>query len=222
MNLPTTQNSTDTLKVSAADAPSLFVAYIKSELELGETEFLFGLSYADGATRQNHIDDEEPTALSARSRLYGADLLVTHHFSQGAILTLQSEWISREMSGDTYSYDAGAKLTDTPTDKKQSGFCTQVVYDFNKHYSSGLRYDSIYKNRLSYNSVDENLAENMNKYSAMITYKPLESLFFRVQYSHNDALYNESMTQESIETLTLQANITIGKHSAHLSHHEHH
>jgi len=62
----------------------------------------------------------------------------------------------------------------------------------------------------------------MNKYSAMITYKPLEAAYFRLQYSHNNALYNESGLRQSVDTVTLQANITIGSHKSHSSHDEHH
>ena len=222
MSLPNPSGSSTELEVSGADAPSLFVAYVKSELEIKETHILLGLSYANGSTRQNHIDDEEPSAFSGDSSIYGADLLIKHHFSNHSVLTFQSEWLSRDMSGDSYSYNGASALVKALQDKKQSGYYTQLVYDFNENYNCGVRYDSIYENEVKNNSLNERLPEDMNKYSAMITYKPLEAAYFRLQYSHNNALYNESGLRQSVDTVTLQANITIGSHKSHSSHDEHH
>ena len=212
MSLPNSIGSSSTTDIASTTAPSLYIAYVKTSFELGETDILAGLSYANGSSSINHIDEEEPAAFSGDSKLYGADLLVKHHFENHSVLTWQSEWLSRDMSGDSYTYDGSDNLLPTATDKTQSGYYTQLVYELNQKWSSGARYDNIYKS---------DVEGDLDKYSAMLTYSPVESVFFRVQYSRNNALYEE-LNQQEIDTIILQANITIGHHKAHKMHDEHH
>ena len=203
-------NTTD---IATTTAPSLYLTYIKTSFKLDQTDILAGLSYADGSSSINHIDEEEPAALNGDSKLYGADLLLKYHFDNHSVLTSQSEWLSREMSGNSYSYDENSGLlVTTATDKTQSGYYTQLVYEFNEKWSSGARYENIYESDVN---------SDLDKYSAMLTYSPVESAFFRLQYSRNNALYDEVDGQQEIDTVTLQANITIGHHKAHKMHDEH-
>ena len=212
MSLPDSNTSNNTTDIAATTAPSLYVTYLKTSFKLGQTDIFAGLSYADGSSSINHIDEEEPAAFNGDSKLYGADLLVKHHFDNHSVLTWQSEWLSRDMSGNSYSYSDIGNLEKDPTDKTQSGYYTQLVYEFNEKWSSGARYENIYESE-----VDSDL----DKYSAMLTYSPVESAFFRLQYSRNNALYDENQNQQEIDTVILQANITIGHHKAHKMHDEH-
>jgi hypothetical protein len=54
----------------------------------------------------------------------------------------------------------------------------------------------------------------MDKYSAMIEYNTSEFARFRLQYNRNNALYEDN-EQQHIDTVILQANISIGAHAAH-------
>ncbi len=203
-----------------ANAPSLYIGYVKSSFDIGDTTILGGLSYAQGASRIDHsTDDENPHAFSGTSRLYGVDFLVKHYFDSYSFLKFQNELLYRDMDGtqytnidtttDPYSY------SQTPMTKKQAGFYSQLVYAYNKNWHAGIRYDSIIKNDVTKNAPAAFAPTNMDKYSAMIEYNTSEFARFRLQYNRNNALYNEEGVQQHIDTIILQANISIGAHAAH-------
>jgi len=49
----------------------------------------------------------------------------------------------------------------------------------------------------------------------MIEYHTSEFARFRVQYSRDNAMFNEDGAREKIDTVVFQANISIGAHAAH-------
>lgn len=200
-----------------AQAPSLYVGYIKSSFDIGDTTILGGLSYARGASRIDHSsDDENPHAFSGMSSLYGADLLVKHYFDSYSSLKLQSEYLYRRMDGTQYGdidYNTNPyTYSSISMAKRQGGFYTQLIYAHDKNWGMGLRYDAITQNTIS---TSPNIATDMNKYSAMVEYHTSEFARFRLQYNRNNALYNENGVQQHIDTILLQANISIGAHAAH-------
>lgn len=202
------------------NAPSLFVTYAKTSFDIGDTTVLAGLSYASGSTRLDHSDDAEaPYAFSGDSVLYGADLTIKHYFDSYSFLSLQSEFIAREMHGTHYYITDNTvepyTYTSSLMTKEQSGFYSQLVYAHNKNYSVGLRYESILQNDVIEDNINLNEPANLNKYSAMIEYHSSEFARFRLQYNRNEALYNEALEQQKINTVMFQANISIGAHGAH-------
>lgn len=199
------------------DAPSLYIAYVKTSFDIGDTTLLGGLSYAKGSSRLDHTDDEEgPHAFSGDSTLLGADLTIKHYFDSYSFLALQSEYLSRNMQGIQYNLDANGSVTSSPDlTKDQSGLYTQLIYAHDKNWQMGVRYESIYQNDIQANGVDQNKPTDFNKYSAMVEYHTSEFARFRLQYNRNNALFNEEGDRESIDTIILQANISIGAHGAH-------
>ncbi|MEA3523522.1 MAG: hypothetical protein U9R50_11185 [Campylobacterota bacterium] len=199
--------------IDAADAPGLFVGYIKTAYDIGDTTIMPGISYARGSSRIDHSEDEEnPHAFSGMTSLYGADLTVKHYYDSYSFLSWQSEWMMRKMDGRTYAIGTDKSAQ---TQKNQSGFYSQLVYGMNKNWRMGARYDLIYQNDVEKNSVTVDLPNDFNRYSAMIEYHPSEFSRFRLQYNNNNALYNEEGEQQHVNTLMLQANISIGAHGAH-------
>ncbi len=201
-----------------ADAPALFVGYIKTSFDIEDTTLLAGLSYAQGTSRIDHLDDEDPHVFSGDSKLYGADLVVKHYFDSYSFLKWQSEVLGREMDGTQFNL----KPTDTtvlqssPTlTKKQAGLYTQLVYGINKSWHTGLRYDTIFQNDITSNGKSVDKGNNFNKYSAMVEYHTSEFARFRLQYNHNNSLYDEEGNRQNVNTIILQANISIGAHGAH-------
>jgi len=196
--------------------PSLYLAYIKSSFDIGDTTLLGGISYARGASRIDHSEDEEnPHAFSGTSSIYGADFLVKHYFDSYSWLKWQNEYLYRDMDGTQYAInptDATIALGSTALTKKQAGFYSQLVYMYDMNWGAGLRYDTITQNDVSTNPA---IATDMDKYSAMIEYHSSEFARFRLQYNRNNALYNEDGVQENIDTIIFQANIAIGAHAAH-------
>ena len=211
-----------TIIAERADAPSLYIGYIKTSLDVGDTTVLAGLSYAKGASRIDHSDDDEnPHAFSGDSTLYGVDLVVKHYFDSYSFLSLQSEYLSRKMEGTQYS-DINETLgyNSVALTKEQSGFYAQVVYAYDKNYRFGVRYDAITQNDITANGNLLDKPSNMNKYSVMAEYHTSEFARFRLQYNRNNALYSEAedgepQVQQSLNTIILQANISIGAHAAH-------
>ena len=201
--------------VKYEDAPSLYIGYIKTSFDIEDTSILAGISYAKGSSRIDHSDDEEEAhAFSGDSTLYGADLTIKHYFDSYSFLTLQSELLKRDMDG-TYYTDFDTTVSSISMNKKQSGIYSQLIYGVNKNWQMGIRYDSIYQNDIKANNTLKDMPNDFDKYSAMIEYHTSEFARFRLQYNRNNALYNEDGKQENIDTIMLQANISIGAHSAH-------
>ena len=201
-----------------ADAPAMFVGYIKTSFDIKDTTILGGLSYVQGSSRIDHSDDEEAHVFSGDSKLYGADLVVKHYFDSYSSLKWQSEVLYRDMDGTQYNLSSSDNtiVTSSPAiTKKQAGLYTQLVYGINKSWKTGLRYDTIFQNDVTSNGNDVDKGNNFNKYSAMIEYHTSEFARFRLQYNRNSALYNEDGDRKNIDTLMLQANISIGAHGAH-------
>ena len=193
------------------------IGYIKSSFDIGDTTVLGGVSYAKGSSRIDHTGDEEgPHAFSGDSELYGIDLKVKHYFDSYSSLEWQSEILSRKMEGTQYALNtAGDALVSPSMTKKQSGFYSELLYSPNKSWRMGARIDSIFKNDVIANGVNQDKPDNLNKYSAMVEYYTSEFARLRLQYNHNKALYNEDGQRNDINSIILQANFAIGAHGAH-------
>ncbi len=202
---------------SEVRAPSLYVGYVKTSFDIGNTTILPGISYAYGSSRLDHFEDEEnPHAFAGDSALYGADLTVKHYFDSYCFLTWQSEWMMRDMDGTQYANNTDTNTTSSADlNKKQAGYYTQLVYALNQNWRAGVRYDNIYMNDVTENGTDKDLPDNFNRYSAMAEYHPSEFSRIRLQYNRNNALYNEEGERQDINTVMLQVNIAIGAHAAH-------
>ena len=198
-----------------ADAPSLFLGYIKSSIDIGDTTILGGLSYAKGKTRLDHSDEEEDAdkhVLAGKSELYGVDLVVKHYFDSYSGLSWESQYLQRKIEGDLYQFDG----TKSKTVKEQAGIYSQLVYTVNKSWKLGARYDSIFKNTI--NGTDG--IDDFKKYSAMIEYNTSEFTKLRLQYNQNRALYahdeaTDTHNLRKVNSVILQANFAIGAHGAH-------
>ncbi|MEA2092279.1 MAG: hypothetical protein U9O83_07945, partial [Campylobacterota bacterium] len=217
-SIHTSELNATNANIEYADAPSLYVGYLKTSFDIDDTTILAGVSFARGASRIDHSEDEEgPHAFSGMSTLYGADLVVKHYFDSYSSLKWQSEWLGRKMEGTQYNIDAntGAVVSSPDLMKKQYGYYTQLVYTLDKSWKMGARYDNIYKNYVTANTVDTKKPDDFYKYSAMLEYSTSEFARFRLQYNHNSALYNEDGNKQNVDTIILQANISIGAHGAH-------
>ena len=204
-------------KLEGTSAPSLYVGYLKTSFDVGDTTIAGGVSYAQGDSMVDHSGDEEgPHVFSGDSKLYGADLVVLHSFDSYRSVKWQSEWLSRELDGTQHNLSAVVPyVTDVNINKKQSGLYSQIIYTHDQNWKMGMRYDTIYQNDVKANGTDLNKPTDFNKYSAMLEYHTSEFARFRVQYNRNDAMYNEDGNKQSVNTIMLQANISIGAHSAH-------
>jgi hypothetical protein len=198
--------------IEGTDAPSLYVGYMKSSFDVGDTTIFGGLSYAQGDSLINHSEDDDDDAhiFKGDANLYGADLVVLHALDSYSSFKWQTEWLSRELDGTQYTPTTSADIN-----KKQSGLYSQLIYTHDTNWRMGVRYDTIYQNDIIKDGTDINEVDDFNKYSAMIEYHTSEFARFRLQYNHNEAMYDEDGLRQNIDTIMLQANIAIGAHAAH-------
>jgi hypothetical protein len=202
-------------RIEGTDAPSLYVGYVKSSFDIGDTTIFGGLSYAQGDSLIDHSGDhEEAHVFKGDAKLYGADLVVLHALDSYRSFKWQTEWLSRELDGVVYG-DLTTPEDFTSMNKKQSGLYSQLIYTHDKNWRMGVRYDTIYQNDITEDGVGINEPNDFNKYSAMIEYHTSEFARFRLQYNRNEAMYNEEGLRQNLDTIMLQANIAIGAHAAH-------
>ncbi|MGE0737555.1 hypothetical protein [Sulfurimonas sp.] len=210
---------TATEEIAGSDGVSMVIAYIKASHDIGNTTLLGGLSYAQGDSRIDHIDEheaEEGHAFSGDAKLYGADFVVLHQLDSYSSIKWQSEYLQRELDGTQYAYNATSGDLMQPTMlKEQGGLYSQLIYTHDKNWRMGVRYDTILKNDVTNNGSDVEQPSGLDKYTAMIEYHTSEFARFRLQYSHDNAMFNEDGEREKIDTIILQANISIGAHAAH-------
>ncbi|MGB5966118.1 MAG: hypothetical protein WBG65_11415 [Sulfurimonadaceae bacterium] len=187
--------------ITAGDAPSLAVGYLKNSFDVDDTTLLFGVSAASGDA--NIIN--EAIAFDGKTKLYGADLLVKSYFDSYSYLSWQSELMYRDMSGKDVTANSDLTI-------KQAGVYSQLVYTYDRNWRSGLRYDRIFYTEE--NGQDQ--SNSLNKYTFMAEYNPSEFSRLRAQYSHSNA-FTDAITGniQDINEFILELNIAIGSHGAH-------
>ena len=203
------------IKVSDTKKPNLYTFFIKPSFDVGNASILAGLSYAQGGTRINHLQDEDPHALSGTTKIYGADLTVRYNIDSYRYITWQSEYLYRKFDGRVYRYDLAGNLITPSRETKQSGFYSQVVYKFDQRWRTGIRYDLINKNDVIVNGTNINLPDNLYRYSFMIDFLPSEFSRIRLQYNYDKSLFTQDLQRKTNQEIILQFNIAIGAHGAH-------
>lgn len=198
------------------DGASLYVGYLKASQDFGNTTILGGISYAQGESRIDHSTDEEgPHVFSGDAKLYGADFVLLHSLDSYSSIKWQSEYLERELDGIQYANNDLGNFVSPTMLKKQSGLYSQLIYTYDKNWKIGLRYDTILKNDVTKANLAVEQPDNLDKYTAMVEYHTSEFARFRLQYSQDNAMFNEAGQRERINTIILQANISIGAHGAH-------
>ncbi len=171
---------------------NLYVGYLKSSIDVGEDlSILGGISLAHGKNLTTHTTD-----------VYGVDLTMREQFGAYSALVWQSEYLQRNKELDQIT-------------NKQGGFYSELSYQYNRNYFGGVRYDAIVKNDIDlskkYSGINTN---NLDKYTAMIEYKPFPMSRLRLSYSYDrtKVIVGERKT---INTVMLSLNIAAGAHNAH-------
>ncbi len=166
---------------------NLYVGYLKSSIDVtDDISMLGGVSLAHGKTPTNNDSD-----------IYGVNLTIRNQLGSYRALIWQSEYLQREREND-----------------KQGGLYTELVYQHNSNYSLGVRYEDITKNDTdlsAYNTID---TDNLQKYTAMIEYKPFPFSRLRLEYSHDKTKIINNQRRDT-DTVMLSLNIAAGAHGAH-------
>ena len=198
--------------------PALWIAYLKSSFDLGFGTVLAGVSVAKGESHIDHLEDEEDAhAFAGDTTMYGVDLTYKKYFSANHVITWQSEYLYREMDGTRYIPNVAENdwKKELSLVKKQAGFYTELVYQYDKNWRTGLRYSAINKNDIVVNTTKKDEVDDMYVASAMLEYNPSEYSRIRLQYNHDSSLYDEEGHKNNKNEIVLQFNYAIGAHGAH-------
>ncbi|QOP45932.1 outer membrane beta-barrel protein [Sulfurimonas paralvinellae] len=173
---------------------NLYVGYIKSSLDLtDDLSVLGGVSFAHGKTD-----------LEKDSDVYGVDLTFREQFNSYSALTWQSEYLQRNK-------DTNATVNPT---QKQGGFYSELIYQYNNNYSAGIRYEKIIKNDTDLSAYNGINTDNLDKYTAMLQYKPFPFSRLRLEYSHDRTkVINDQ--RKDVDSVMMTLNIAAGAHGAH-------
>lgn len=173
---------------------NLYIGYLKSSIDVGDDlSILGGVSLAHGSNYDNDVNN--PTDI------YGVDLTLREQLGAYSSLIWQSEFLQRNK-------DLG-----TQTDK-QAGLYSELIYQYNNNYSGGFRYDAITKNDTDLSDYADINTDNLNKYTAMLEYKPFPMSRLRLSYS-NDRTKIIAGERKDINEVMLTLNIAAGAHGAH-------
>lgn len=165
---------------------NLYIGYLKSSFDLGDTTTLLA-----GASLLHGTND-----VGKSTNIYAADLTLKTAFDSYSSLMWQSELLYRDKSV-------------VNAQEKQAGYYTQLICQYNQNWATGVRYDSLYKNL-------DNLPDDLEKYSAMLEYKPFEFTKFRLQYVYDKSkFYGTDMQRKDTSEILLGFTIEAGAHGAH-------
>ena len=168
---------------------NLNIFYLKSSFDVTDyTSLLLGATWMHG----KYTNAALPSSVD--SNIYAADITLKHVFDSYSSLTWQSELLQR---------DKDIK----PASQKQAGLYSELIYKYNQNWATGARYDLLYKN------ID-NQPDDLDKYSAMLEYKPFEFSKLRLQGSYDRSKLINGERKDITEFL-LSLTIEAGSHGAH-------
>ena len=166
---------------------NLYVGYLKSSIDIGDDlSVLGGVSLAHGK-HEGHSSD-----------IYGVDLTLRQELGGYSALTWQSEFLQRDMD----------------VNSKQAGLYSELIYKYDNHYSTGIRYDAITKNDTDLSKYPNIDTKNLDRYTAMVEYHPFPMSRLRLSYAHDRTKVIAGERKDN-DQITLSINIATGAHGAH-------
>jgi hypothetical protein len=165
---------------------NLYIGYLKGSMDITDTTILLaGTSIAHGKNEDGHD-----------TNLYGTDLTIKTALDSYSNLLWQSELLYRD------------KKTENGTEK-QAGYYTQLVYQYDQNWKTGIRYDSLFKNI-------SDQPDDLDRYTAMVEYKPFEFTKFRLQYTYDRSkAFGSNDERKNLSEILLGFTVETGAHGAH-------
>jgi hypothetical protein len=206
--------SNNAVEVKDVNGPGIYTGFIKTSFDIGKLAVLAGGSCAMGKTRLDHgLADDEGHAVSGDAGVYGGELVFKYIIDSYRYISLEGEYLYRDLNGDLYRADAGG-TTESVLEKKQSGYYGQVVIKPFMNWRFGLRQEMLMKNDIKIAGIMQDTEKNLQKYSAMLEYNPSEFSRIRLQYNYDKTVFIEEK-EEPVHEVILQFNLAIGAHGAH-------
>ena len=166
------------------DGINQMVAYLKTAVDLTDMTTLLG-----GVTYMQGKDGFGDT------KIYGADLTIRTSLDSYSSLKWQNELLYRK------------KPLEDGSVADQAGLYSELIYDYNQNWSGGIRYDTLFKNI-------PGEPEPLDRYSAMLMYKPFEFTKLRLQYTYDKSKYFAG-EQKNMQEILLDLTFEAGAHGAH-------
>ena len=165
---------------------NLYIGYLKSSFDL-----------SDESTVLAGVSIAHGKNITGKTTdIYGVDLTIKTALDSYSSLLWQSELLYRD------------KQINGP-DEKQAGYYTQLVYQYDQNWAAGIRYDSLYKNL-------DHQPDDLDRYTAMLEYKPFEFTKFRLQYTYDQSkVFGIDDQRQDISEILLGFTIEAGAHGAH-------
>ncbi len=165
---------------------NLYIGYLKSSIDLSDTTTLLA---GASVLHGKNIDAKS-------TNIYGVDLTIKSVLDSYSSLMWQTELLYRDQSLQS-------------ANEKQAGYYTQLIYQYNQNWSVGARYDSIFKNL-------DTEPDDLDRYTAMLEYKPFEFSKFRLQYVYDQSkVFGIDDQRQDISEILLGFTIEAGAHGAH-------
>jgi hypothetical protein len=182
---------TNDMSFGDTEENNLYVGYLKSSVDIGDDlSILGGVSIAHGKNTTENTTD-----------VYGADLTLREQLGSYSSIVWQSEYLYRNK-------DIGTSKD------KQAGLYSELVYHYNKNWGGGVRYDAIVQNDTDLSAYAGLDTANLDKYTAMLEYKPFPMSRLRLEYSF-DRTKVIAGERKDINEVMLTLNIAGGAHGAH-------
>ncbi len=206
--------SNNQIEKKSAGAPNVYTGFIKSSFDAGDFTILYGVSGAGGKARINHdLTDDSGHALYGDTLILGGDLTVKYLIDSYRYLSLQGEYLQRNINGNLYKAGTTGTVA-ADIEKSQSGYYAQFVIKPFPLWRFGIRHETLIINEIKIDGEKTDAPENLSKYSAMIEYDPTEFSRIRLQYNYDRTKYCEN-EKKPVHEIILQFNMSIGAHGAH-------
>lgn len=201
--------------VPDAAVPCLIAGSLKTSFDVGDHVFLLGGSVMTGPNTQR-LQSSDPASdrafLSDRAWLYGADVTYKYLMDSYRSLTVQGEFLRRNIDG--YAWSATMDHL-RGWNRVQSGFYLQAVWRFDRdgRWRVGARYDLLAENQLNGSSIEGHY--NLPRYTGMLEFNPTEFSRLRLQYNFDRSKYYNPDGMKDLQEILFQLTFAVGPHGAH-------
>lgn len=213
----------ETLGMPAADrrGPQIYTGFVKIGPDLGTDHALqLGLSYALHKGHQEAHEEGDPVITDifyteGEAKLAGIEAVYKRSATgrQGkGTWNVQAEYLRLETDGTIVFHSTPAEIGGILAGE-QDAFYLQAIHGFAPRWQAGLRYDATGMNSETREGGVATALEESSRLSAVLTFRPSEYSFLRLQLADADIAADGA--REQFTQVMLQYNLSLGAHGAH-------
>lgn len=213
----------EALGMPAADrrGPQIYTGFVKIGPDLGTDHALqLGLSYALHKGHQEAHEEGDPVITDifyteGEAKLAGIEAVYKRSATgrQGkGTWNVQAEYLRLETDGTIVFHSTPAEIGGILAGE-QDAFYLQAIHGFAPRWQAGLRYDATGMNSETREGGVATALEESSRLSAVLTFRPSEYSFLRLQLADADIAADGA--REQFTQVMLQYNLSLGAHGAH-------